>query len=67
MIRAPIRAGTTACMRRMPGQSLPRQGASDRKDKNLRAILRAPEVIQTLYREGLVSQTVAASMGPAAL
>jgi hypothetical protein len=30
----------------------------------LRAILRAPEVIQELYREGLVSQATAARMGP---
>jgi hypothetical protein len=37
--------------------------ADKRKDGRLRAILRAPEVIQTLYREGLVSQTVAARTG----
>jgi hypothetical protein len=30
----------------------------------LRAILRAPEKIQELYRQGLVSQVVAAKMGP---
>lgn len=35
-----------------------------KKEKRLRAILRAPELIQDLYRQGLVSQTVAASMGP---
>jgi len=35
------------------------------KQERLRAILRAPEIVQHLYREGLVSQTVAASMGPA--
>ncbi|MFO0846619.1 MAG: hypothetical protein U0797_30340 [Gemmataceae bacterium] len=33
---------------------------SDPKAKRLRAILRAPEVIQDLYREGLVTQAVAA-------
>jgi hypothetical protein len=32
---------------------------SDRKEKNLRAILRAPELIQSLYRDGLVSQGAA--------
>jgi hypothetical protein len=30
-------------------------GMSDRKEKNLRAILRAPELIQSLYRDNLVS------------
>jgi hypothetical protein len=39
-------------------------GPSDRKAKNLRAILRAPEVVQDLYREGLLPQTVAAKLGP---
>jgi hypothetical protein len=33
------------------------------KDTRLRAILRAPEPIQDLYRDGLVSQTAAAT-GP---
>ena len=37
---------------------------SPRKEKNLRAILRAPEAIQNLYRDGLISQTVAAADGP---
>lgn len=36
----------------------------ERKEQRLRAILRAPEIVQTLYREGLVSQTAAALMGP---
>jgi hypothetical protein len=35
-----------------------------RKNERLRAILRAPEPIQDLYRQGLVSQTVAAKAGP---
>jgi hypothetical protein len=39
-------------------------GMSDRKEKNIRAITRAPEVIQNLYRDDLVSQTVAVKMGP---
>lgn len=39
-------------------------GASKRKTENLRAILRAPEVVQDLYRTGLINQTDAAAMGP---
>src|SRR6185369_16836526 len=35
-----------------------------RKAERLRAILRAPELIQDLYRQGLVSQTTAAMLGP---
>lgn len=34
------------------------------KPERLRAILRAPDLIQHLYREGLVSQTTATLMGP---
>jgi hypothetical protein len=34
------------------------------KNERLRAILRAPEVVQNLYREGLMDQTTAARMGP---
>jgi hypothetical protein len=45
---APVDSGTTM---------------SPRKEKNLRAILRAPEVVQTLYRDGLVSQTVTVRTG----
>lgn len=37
----------------------------EKRAKRLRAILRAPELIQELYRDGLVSQTAAALMGPA--
>jgi hypothetical protein len=37
--------------------------ATEKKAKRLRAILRAPEVVQTLYRDGLLSQTVAARTG----
>ena len=33
-------------------------------DTRLRAILRAPEEVQRLYREGLISQKVAARLGP---
>lgn len=35
------------------------------KEKRLRAILRAPELVQSLYRQNLVSQTTATMMGPA--
>jgi hypothetical protein len=35
-----------------------------RTEQRLRAILRAPEQIQGLYREGQISQTVAARLGP---
>ena len=35
-----------------------------RRAKRLRAILRAPELAQSLYRDGLISQTAAAKMGP---
>ena len=34
------------------------------KNERLRAILRAPEQVQTLYREGLIRQTDAAKLGP---
>ena len=40
-------------------------GPSDRKEKNLRAILRADPLIQDLYRQDLVSQGAAVKMGPA--
>lgn len=39
-------------------------GMSPMKAKNLRAVLRSPEVVQQLYREGKVSQTTAAKLGP---
>jgi hypothetical protein len=39
--------------------------ANDRSEQRLRAILRADPYIRDLYRQGLVSQTVAAKMGPA--
>ncbi|TXH55566.1 MAG: hypothetical protein E6Q97_08575 [Desulfurellales bacterium] len=39
-------------------------GASDRKAGKLRAILRAPEQVQDLYKEGLIRQTDAAKLGP---
>ena len=35
-----------------------------RKETRLRAILRAPEQVQDLYREGLIRQTDAAKLGP---
>jgi hypothetical protein len=38
--------------------------AEERKGRRLRAILRAPEPVQDLYRRGLVSQTTAAKLGP---
>lgn len=34
------------------------------KRETLRAILRAPEVVQQLYRDGLITQTIAAKLGP---
>ena len=37
---------------------------SERAQGKLRAILRAPEPIQVLYREGRISQTLAAKLGP---
>jgi hypothetical protein len=37
---------------------------SRNKRSNLRAILRAPEQVQSLYREGLIRQTDAAKLGP---
>ena len=40
--------------------------AADKKADRLRAILRAPEVIQTAYREGLIGQVDAARLGPKA-
>ena len=40
------------------------EGMSPMKAKNLRAILRAPEQVQDLYREGLIRQTDAAKLGP---
>jgi hypothetical protein len=48
------------------GNDCPNGGMSDRKAKNLRAILRAPEIVQSLYRDGLIGQAVAAKMGPKA-
>src|SRR5262249_11701035 len=35
-----------------------------RREGRLRAILRAPELVQFLYRDGLISQAAAAKMGP---
>jgi hypothetical protein len=40
------------------------RGTSDRANKSLRAILRAPQPIQQLYRDGLIGQAVAAKLGP---
>jgi hypothetical protein len=39
-------------------------GHSKRKEGKPRAILRAPELVQSLYREGLVTQATAAKLGP---
>ena len=44
-----------------PGTDL---SPNDRKDQFLRAILRAPIEVQDLYREELISQKVAAKLGP---
>src|SRR5262245_28313473 len=38
--------------------------AADRKEQRLRAILRAPEVVQDLYKAGLLTQQEAAKLGP---
>lgn len=38
--------------------------ASGRKEKNLRAILRAPEVVQELYKADRITQADAAKLGP---
>lgn len=38
--------------------------STERKDKRLRAILRAPVEVQELYRDGLISQKLAAQLGP---
>lgn len=40
------------------------EGQSKRKEGQLRAILRAPEVIQHLYRDGKINQADAAKLGP---
>ncbi len=40
------------------------QKSNHETTRRLRAILRAPELIQTLYKDGLVSQATAALMGP---
>lgn len=40
------------------------QKCSHETDRRLRAILRAPSYVQDLYRQGLVSQKVAAKLGP---
>lgn len=40
------------------------EGMCPRKQKNLRAILRAPEIVQQLYRDNLLTQKDAALMGP---
>lgn len=42
----------------------PVSAAGQRKAKRLRAILRAPEIVQDLYREGRIAQAVAAKLGP---
>jgi hypothetical protein len=44
--------------------SPPSDGPGKRRERNIRAILRAPEVVQDLYRTGLMNQTDAAKMGP---
>lgn len=46
-----------------------REGNPDRKpdhakDERLRAVLRAPQPVQQLYRDGLIGQVVAAKLGP---
>ncbi len=38
---------------------------SDRAEKQLRAINRAPDAVKDAYREGRISQTLAAKLGPA--
>lgn len=38
--------------------------SDERRDQRLRAILRAPEQVQQLYREGLIGQKEAAKLGP---
>jgi hypothetical protein len=40
------------------------KSVSPAKEERLRAILRAPELVQDLYREGLVTQATAAKLGP---
>lgn len=45
------------------GPEVPKQN-DDRVAKRLRAILRAPEEVQALYREGLMGQKEAAKLGP---
>jgi hypothetical protein len=42
---------------------VPKSEAESKKAKRLRAILRAPEIVQSLYRDGLLNQTTAAKMG----
>lgn len=44
--------------------SEPKTTAEDLKAQRLRAVLRAPEPVQTLYREGLIGQVEAAALGP---
>ncbi|TXH55095.1 MAG: hypothetical protein E6Q97_09530 [Desulfurellales bacterium] len=43
------------------GHDVP-NGATDRKAKRLRAILRAPELVQDLYKAGLIAQPVAITL-----
>jgi hypothetical protein len=67
---APDRQGTRSDIEETPsslfGTSRTQCGKLDgeRLQEKLRAILRADPVIQDLYREGLVSQDMAAKMGP---
>jgi hypothetical protein len=46
------------------GHRVPKSDAEVKKEKRLRAIQRAPEVVQDLYRHGLIPQTGAVSLGP---
>jgi hypothetical protein len=58
---------TVAPAQSPPGKTLEKSapGADNsRKDQLLRAILRAPVEVQDLYREELISQKIAAALGP---
>src|SRR5262249_54435224 len=46
-----------------PNGSMPSDGPSERKEKMLRAILRAPELVQDLYKADLLTQKDAARLG----
>lgn len=60
-----VQLATVAPAQSPPGKkTAPGADISGRKDQALRAILRAPIEVQDLYREELVSQKVAAKLGP---